>query len=89
MVNARQAVTNEAIHVAQDEATKEIEAQLNNTNGSQPTDTSTTTTDAAPDASTLTTTTSSDILSASTNWAKRMVDNAQQKVQGWQQDLTS
>ncbi|KAG8221761.1 hypothetical protein J3R82DRAFT_2064 [Butyriboletus roseoflavus] len=89
MSNTRQGVTNVAEKVAEDEAKKYIEAQLNNTNGAQPTNTTTSTADTTPDASGITTTTPGDVLNAPTNWAKRMVDRAQQKVQNLQQDLTS
>lgn len=77
MDSARQAVTHEAEHLAENEAEKEIEALINNNNGSQPTNTS----NGAPDT---TTTSPSDALNATTNWAKRMVDSAQQKMQGLQ-----
>ena len=81
MNNARQQVK----HIAEDEARKQVEAQLDN-NNSQPTDTTTTAADPAPDTSTATTTTTtpSDVLSAPTNWAKRVADSAQQKMQGLQ-----
>ena len=84
MNNARQQVK----HIAEDEARKQVEAQLDNNNGSQPTDTTTTAADPAPDTSTATatatTTTPSDVLNAPTNWAKRVADSAQQKMQGLQ-----
>ena len=83
MNNARQQVK----HIAEDEARKQVEAQLDN-NNSQPADTTTTAADPAPDTSTATatatTTTPSDVLSAPTNWAKRVADGAQQKMQGLQ-----
>jgi hypothetical protein len=79
MNNARQGV----MHIAEDEAKKQVEAQLNNNNGSQPTGTTTTAANAAPDPSTAMTT-PSDALSASTNWAKKIADSAQQKMQGLQ-----
>ncbi|KAF8545642.1 hypothetical protein OG21DRAFT_1607938 [Imleria badia] len=83
MTSTRHLATNRAEHIAEDEAKKEIEALWNNSNisRSQPTNTSTNTS-GAPD--TTTTTSPSDALSASTNWAKGMVDSAQQKVQGLQ-----
>ncbi|KAF8431965.1 hypothetical protein L210DRAFT_3650795 [Boletus edulis BED1] len=70
-----------AQHVAVDEASKEIEKLLNNNssssnNGSQPANASATMTSAAPDTTAL-----SDALSAPTNWAKRMADSVQQKLQ--------
>lgn len=80
MTNARQAATKEVVHLAEEEAMKEVKAEWDNNDGSQPTDTTTTTANAAPDTSTS----SDDVLSAPTNWAKRMVDNVQQKVQGLQ-----
>jgi len=80
--HARQQV----MHIAEGEARKQIEVRLDNNNVSQPTDTTTTTANAAPDTSTATatTTTPSDALSAPTNWAKKMADSAQQKMQGLQ-----
>lgn len=83
MTNARQAATKEVMHLVGEEATKEVKAELddNNSNGSQPTNTITTTStaSAAPDTSTP-----SDVLSTPTNWAKRMADGVQQKVNGLQ-----
>lgn len=78
------------MHVAEDEARKQVKAQLNGHDGSQPTDTTPTTTNVAPDPPTVTTTTApADALSAPTNWAKRMADSAQQKVQNLQNLATS
>lgn len=83
MDSARNVAVKEVEHVAEHEAEKKIEEMVkNNNNGSQSTDP----TANMPDA---TTTSPSDALNASTSWAKNMVDNAKQKVQGLQQSLSS
>lgn len=80
MTSARDAAVKKVADVAEDEATKEVEAAFNNNNnGSQPADTSATVTNEAQDTST-----SGDFLSESVDWAKRMANSAQQKMQGLQ-----
>jgi len=81
MNNARRAATKEVVHVAEDEAKKQVENQLNNNNGSRPQPTDTSTADMALDTSTAT---ASDALSAPTNWVDSMVDSTKQKMQGLQ-----
>jgi len=79
VTNARQAATKEVMHLAEKEAEKEVESQFNgNNNKSQ--STNTTTDNSGTDPST----TDSDPLNATTSWAKRMVNGAQQKVQNLQ-----